>query len=68
MISTANRAGLEEYATALTATIEELTAVIEGLQDDLVCVNDALDATNVDAGTWGGRRGAPVSASDRGTA
>ncbi len=60
MISTTSREALEEYATALTATIEELTATIEGMRADLTDVNDALDATNVDAHTWGGRRGAPV--------
>jgi hypothetical protein len=55
MIETLSREQLEDRATALTATIAEL-------RDELEAVNDALDATNVDAHTWGGRRGAPFSA------
>jgi hypothetical protein len=53
MISTTSREALEEYATALTATIEELTAVIDGMRDDLACAHEALWETDT-------RRGAPV--------
>jgi prefoldin subunit 5 len=50
MINTASREALEEYATALTATIEELTATIENMRYDLAAVNDALAADEVGRG------------------